>query len=232
MAIIHMQGLLRDFLLSFCPAPIRRIHRPESTTRILHAAIWSGLAQFLLLALVSIIRFKEHFYLRAQQLAPHVAGTHEVVQSGVAIIIVLEYLLYPLSIFWMYLALEGFVRFAGGIIGSEVVPSLPVFLVYKALDWKTQSAVRRQSASAPPDTFEFLSDGSVQIAAPQPKSAWNASITVGINGVWYTVDCHETGAPPRSHIYILKPVPEGRVLRKYEEYDLASAVGRIPRIIR
>src|SRR5579884_684308 len=197
-----MQGLLRDFLLSFCPASIRQVRRPESTVRVLHAAIWTGLAQFLLATFISITRFKEHFYLRAQQFAPHVAGTHEAIQGGVALIIALEYLLYPLSILWIYLALEGFTRFVGGIIAAEVVPSLPVTLGYKIFQWETWSAIQKQPASALPDTVEFLSDG-LRICSAQLKPAWDGSITIGVQGEWYSVEQCETGTLPRSYVYIL-----------------------------
>src|SRR5437899_2450679 len=111
-----MQNLLRDFLLSYCPAAVRRTLPPESTLRALRAATWGGLAQLLLAGLVFLVRLKSYFVVRGHQLAPQIAGSNETVQAGITVIVALEFLIHPLSLFLLYLAVEGFVRFVGGLI--------------------------------------------------------------------------------------------------------------------
>jgi len=70
-----------------------------------------------------------------------------------------------------------------------------------------------------PDTFENLPEGErVRIASAHPKPGWNATITIDIGGRWYEIEKEETGMPPRACIYLLRPAPLGKILRKYEQY--------------
>src|SRR5689334_2019782 len=88
----HMHSILRDFLLSFCPAGIRRQRRTGSQLTVLRSATWGGLAQLLLAALFLLMRLKSHFVLRAQQLGPHIAGSNETGQAIIAVIVFLDFL--------------------------------------------------------------------------------------------------------------------------------------------
>ena len=220
-----MQNLLRDFLLSYCPASVRRTARPESMLRTLHAAIWGGFAQLLLAGLVLILGLKSHFILRTHEFGPQIAGSNETGQTIIAVLFVLDYLVHPLSLFLLYLAIEGFIRFAGGLITGEVVPSLVVSLFFKASDSFSRARDRRQSMLLPVDLLENLPEGRIRIASAGTKAGWNTSTTIGLNGQWFEVEREETDAAPRAFIYILRPVPPGKILRRYEEYDFASALG-------
>jgi hypothetical protein len=62
-----MQSFFRDLLLSYCPAAVRQSLRPGSTLIVLRAATWSGLAQFLLVGLLFLVRMKAYFVIRAQE---------------------------------------------------------------------------------------------------------------------------------------------------------------------
>jgi hypothetical protein len=219
-----MQSLLRDFLLSYCPAAVRRTLAPESTLRALRAATWGGLAQLLLAGLVFLIRLKSYFAVRGHQLAPQIAGSNETVQAGITIIVALEFLIHPLSLFLLYLAVEGFVRFMGGLITSEIVPSLFVSLGFMAVDSFSRSRDQRRAGPFLADIFEHMPDNRIRITSSSAKAGWNASITIGIGGQWFEVEREETGPPPRSWIYILRPAHPGRVLRGYQEYDATSAL--------
>ena len=219
-----MPRTLRDFLLSFCPATFRQAVRPESPQRTLHAATWGGLAQFFLAALVFIVQLKAYFIRRSHELAPYIAGKSEAVQTGTVIIVTLEYLLHPLASFSLYLAIEGLLRFIAGLVSGEVLPSFLVVLVLKARSFSRRLSDRRQKMDLVPDTVESLSDGRVRIASGIAKNNWNASITIGLRGQWFEVEGLEQGTPPRVYVYLLRPASPGKVLRGYEEYDLASAL--------
>jgi hypothetical protein len=219
-----MQSFLRDFFLSYCPAATRRRLRPSSTLTVLRAATWSGLAQSLLAGLLFLIRLKAYFVLRAHQLGPYIAGKSDAVQAGATVVVVLEYLLHPLGFFLVYLTIEGLIRFIGGLITSEIVPSLLVFLGVRAADSWTRLQERRRAAPPLPDTLDYLSDGHVRIASQAAKPGWNASITIGLNGQWMEVEREEQGLAPRSFVYILRPASTGRILRGYQEYDVGSAL--------
>src|SRR5262245_29082045 len=136
-----MQNFLRDVLLSYCPATVRRTARPTSTLTLQRSATWSGLAQFLLAGLLFLVRLKAYFVLRAQQIAPYIAGKSDVVQGGAAVIITLEYLIHPVGFFLLYMTMEGLIRFMGGLVADAVVPNLLVYLGFRAADsWSRRRA--------------------------------------------------------------------------------------------
>jgi hypothetical protein len=219
-----MPRSLGDVLLSFCPEAVRKTFRPESSLLTLRAATWTGLFQFLLLAYLAALRYKTFFFTRTQQLAPHIAGASETVQAGAAIVISLEFLLYPVSILLIYFAMEGFIRFMGGLITSEIVPSLPVTVAFRLDNAIKRRRQDRQNRLLPSDTIEILSGDRLRIAAASPKVRWNQSITIGVRGQWYEVDAQEKGTAQRRFVYVLRPAPVSKVMRGYEEYDADSAL--------
>jgi hypothetical protein len=77
------------------------------------------------------------------------------------------------------------------------------------------------------DQLENLPEGRMRIASVGAKTGWNAN-TIGLNGQWFEIEREESDALPRPFVYILRPVPPGKILRRYEEryeeYDLASAL--------
>jgi len=217
----RMHSILRDFLLSFCPAGIRRQRRPGSQLTVLRSATWGGLAQLLLAALLFTIRLKRHFVVRAQQFGPHLAGSNETGQAIVALIVFLDFLIHPLSLLLLYLAIEGLLRFVGGIITGEIVPNLLVSLYFKTADSVSRSSARRRSPPPVPDIAERLANGRIKIASASQKAGWNSSITVGIGGEWFEVESEAQAPPPRAFVYILRAASPGKVLRGYQEYDAA-----------
>jgi hypothetical protein len=217
-----MHSILRDFLLSFCPAGIRRQHRPGSQLTVLRSATWGGLAQLLLAGLFLIVRLKRHFVLRAQQLGPQLAGSNETGQAIVALIVFLDFMIHPLSLLLLYLAIEGFVRFAGGMITGEIVPNLLVSLYFKTSNSTARSLARRHGPAPIADIADRLPDGRIRISCASRKAGWNSSITVGIGGQWFEVESEEQAPPPRAFVYVLRPASPGKVLRGYQEYDAAA----------
>ena len=217
-----MHSILRDLLLSFCPAAIRRQRRPGSQLTVLRSAMWGGFAQFLLAAFILVVRLKNHFVLRAQQLGPHIAGSNETGQAIIAVIVALDFLIHPLSLLLLYLAIAGFVRFAGGLISGEVVPDLLVSLYFKTADSVARSSARRRSPLPVPDIAERLADGRIMISSAIQKAGWNSSVTIGIGKQWFEVESEAQAPPPRAFLYVLRPASPGKVLRGYQEYDAAA----------
>jgi hypothetical protein len=168
--------------------------------------------------------------LRAHQLEGPIQRANQTTQAWLAVVLFIEYVLFhPLGLLCLYLAFEGFIRFAGGIAASEVVPSLPVVLALKIYAYVRGARERRavQHLAAIPDSFEVLAPGErLRIAAASPKPNWNASIIIGIEGECYEVEREERGAPPRAYVYILRRAPIGKAMRGYEVYDRAAAVVR------
>lgn len=212
-------NLLRDMLLSFCPEAFRREHRPYSSSSLIAAAIVLGLLQLIVCALLLVQRYKHFVVARAHLWATQMNGHPEWVQSGGVAIVTLEFFLYPLSLLLLYLGLEGFLRFAAGITASEVVPSLPVVCAFKVVESARKRQETKQRLALPPDQVEMLPDGRVRIAAAQPKPAWNASITIGLDDTWYEIEREMRASGPRSWIYVLRPSPTGKIFRRVERYE-------------
>lgn len=215
---------MRDFLLSFCPAKERQAWRPSSQLTVLRAAMWGGAAQFLLMALVLIAQFKHHFIARSQQMAPHMGGVNSTGEAVVTVLVVLEFLFHPLSFLLLYVALEGAVRFIGSLVTTEIAPSLLVFLFFKISDSMSRSISQRRTGPAVADAVERLPDNRIRIFSATPKTGWNSSVTIGIDGQWFEMESEEHGQPPRPYVYVLRPAPPGKILRGYQEYDIARAL--------
>jgi hypothetical protein len=219
-----MPTILRDFLLSFCPAKVRQAWRPSSSLTVLRAAMWGGAAQFLLIALVLIVQLKVYFVAQSQQLAPRLQGSNETGQAIITVMVVLEFLLHPLSLILLYLAVEGAVRFIGGLVTDEAVPSLVVCLMFKISDSMSATLIRRRNGLPVADLLVRLPDNRIRIASATPKSGWNSSVTIGIDGQWFEVEREEQSKPPHLYVYLLRPVPPGKILRGYQEYPAAGVL--------
>ncbi len=151
-------------------------------------------------------------------------GVNSTGEAVVTVLVVLEFLFHPLSVFLLYVALEGAVRFIGSLITVEIVPSLLVLLLFKLSDSTSGSVKRRRHGAAVADAVEHLPDSRIRIAAATPKSGWNSSVTIGINGRWFEVECEEQAQPPRPYVYVLRPSPTGKILRGYQAYDIAGTL--------
>jgi hypothetical protein len=219
-----MRSILRDFLLSFCPAKVRQTWRPSSQLTVLRAAMWGGAAQFLLMALVLIAKFKHHFIARSQQIAPHMGGVNSTGEAVVTVLVVLEFLFHPVSFFLLYVALEGAVRFIGGLATTEIVPSLLVFLFFKISDSMSRSISQRRTGPAVADAVERLPDNRIRISSASPKTGWNSSVTIGIDGQWFEMESEKHAGPPRPFVYVLRPAAPGKILRGYQQYNIAGAL--------
>lgn len=217
-----MLMFLCDALLSFAPLELRHKVQPYSPTTTLRSATWLGLAQFVIAAFMLLARYRSFFMARAQQWAAPMRGTAEWVQSGTAVIITIEFLIYPLSLLLAYLAIEGLVRFAAGMITSEVVPSLPVVLGYNFITGLQRRREMARLRSLPPDQWQVLPAEKIQIASAQAKPGWTAVATIAIGERWYEVESERSGPAPLSWVYVLRPAPAGKILRRLEHYDPPS----------
>jgi hypothetical protein len=223
-----MLTLIRDIGLSFCPAWVRTLYRPHSPLTVVRGASLTGAFQTYICSRWFWSGFIAFLSMRGQQYGSALQHENVSTQGWFTIVFFFEYLMFhPLGLLLFYLSLEGFTRFIAGLCLSEVVPSLPIVLAFTIKRYveyrKTQGKL--QVLAAVPDSLEVLADGErLRIAASCAKTAWNASITIGVGGQWYEVEREEKGTPPREHVYLLRLAPAGKILRGYEEYDPAIAV--------
>jgi hypothetical protein len=99
-----------------------------------------------------------------------------------------------------------------------------VSAAFKLLDLKRRREEARRLATLPQDVVEQLPGNCLRIATARLHPTWNTNVTIGIQGEWYEVTREEMGEPPRMYVYLLSPVPPGRVLRRYEEYEVPATI--------
>ena len=213
-----MSALLRDIFLSYWPSAVRRTFRPESTARLLHIAILTGLIQTFLFGFLLLLYYERFLVLRARQFE-QLGFEHATAQAGAVAFFSIEFLFRPLTLVLLYFAVEGLFRFAGGLCFSEVVPTFPAFAGYKVSILVRDTRHRKERQNSPPDAVEWFDAERLKVAASFPKPTWTRSITIGIQGKWYEGEEEQRGLAPRPYIYLLRPAPPTKILRGYEEYN-------------
>lgn len=223
-----MLDLLRDAALSFVPLWMRKLYPPRSPWMVLRASVLTGVVQAALGSWGLVSGYIAFAYLRTQQYGSVLNHANETTQIWFGGIFFVEYVLFhPLALFCLYQAIEGFIRFVAGVCVSEVAPSLAVVLICSVYARATGRKKKRELdllASIPDMVEAMAEDEGFLIAATQPKPGWNASITIQIGEDCYEVEREEKGIPPRIYIYRLRRAPINKIIRGYEQYELASTV--------
>ena len=102
-----------------CPGFVR-----AATSLSVRAAVASGVIEFNLFGYFEFLQFRKHFL----ALADHFASGNETTQTAALLVVAASEFFYPLSLVFILLILEGFLRALAGAILGEVVPSLPIAL--------------------------------------------------------------------------------------------------------
>ncbi|MGH9804808.1 MAG: hypothetical protein ACRD4D_06525 [Candidatus Acidiferrales bacterium] len=133
----------------------------------------------------------------------------------------MEYMFSPTALVLAYLILEGVVR---GLVGLVTGEAIGLFLLYPfawahtaLTGWKVERALGPLIA----DKVE-RGDGKafdLRIASCRPKPDWDRLMTIVIEEVFYEVAGQEEGRPPRRFVYLLRKMPEHKVVRGLHHYD-------------
>lgn len=198
-----MLGFLASMALSFLPARYRRRWRHEESVELGRAAALSGLLQAAVCLLFLIAGFISY--------AP---------EAWIGPMAWMEYALHPRARLLAYFTLEGTVRMLVGFTSGEALATLPLALVawiHTAVERK-----RAQAALGPlvADVVERgdAKDFDLRIASSRPKD-WDQLITVSYQDELYEVLQQEEGPPPRRFVYLLRKLPEGKVVRGLRHYQ-------------
>ena len=223
---------MRDFILgiflSLLPARYRQWWEPDSTVHFRGATVASGLIQLLgsiALIVYTYLNFVQERLGSMTDEALAKGGLDAVavpaVQFGMGYIAFLEFAFRPLTLLLLYLFLEGAVRLIGAAFIEQILPTLPLHLVAWAQTRLEQRQAERALGPLIADKFE-RGDGKLfdlRIASCRPKPNWDRLMTVSFEEVLYEVAGQEAGRPPRRFVYLLRKMPENKVVRGIHLYD-------------
>lgn len=143
------------------------------------------------------------------------------VQYGMGTVVLLEYLIQPVSLLLIYFAIESAGRLVAAIVTGEVVPTLPL----QAVEWTRRKIKREQvkrELGAP--ILDLVQAGTgeeyeLRIASCRRKPNWNQLMTVSYQDELYEIVREEKAAKPRPWVYLLRKKPEGKVVRGLHHYS-------------
>ena len=222
--------LLIGVIASFLP----QRYRPALSATAPAAAI-SGAAQLLLCLYALLYRYFTFTHNRlfadmnVMQQAAHKGGEAAIMGSGLLLLV--EYLIQPLTIILCFFAFEGVVRLTAAIVTHEIVPTLPAYLVL-VLQQKLRS-IRHERALGERiiDEVRFVESSpcNLRIASCRPKEGWNKLITVAYQDELYEVAAAQEGNPPRPFVYLLRRKPGHKVIRGIHHYDPTETLADLRR---
>ena len=168
-----------------------------------------------------LLRGSIHFLVtRAHQLKP-LEQANEGTQLYFSGILILEYLLRPFSMFLLYCAGEGFIRWLAAWSTEEVLPSLPLNLASLIQEWFRKRRRERELSPVLPDVLEPLQGGeyALRILSCRAKEGWRESVTIAIHGELYELAKLNAGTPTHPFEYLLRKQPPGCIIRGMYRYE-------------
>jgi hypothetical protein len=216
-----VKSLLRDIVLSYAPAELRRLFPPASTERLRIIALAGGLLQFLIALVWLLVRAQKFMALQYARWSPVLPLDENLLLGAPSFIFFLSYLLYPTSLVLVYFIGEGVVRWLLAFFTGEALPSGPV-----TLGWRVFRRFHRRHSekilleTALPDKVESFENGDrLLISCSFPRPHWNASITICIRGENYEVEKSQPGMAPYACLYVLRKASPLKIRRGFEIYE-------------
>jgi hypothetical protein len=192
------------------------------------SAMLSGIAQILSALAILVLRYPHFAERQMAQIDPRVfiAAAEQSGESavrGFGLIVLLAYVIQPLTVLLGYFAIEGVVRLIGAVGTGEVVGTLPLTLIEKAIyKWSAHQAEKMQGARVPDLVSPPAVDGSgydLAISSCRCKPEWDHLTTISYDDKLYVVADYIEGDTPRKHVYLLRYAPAHKVVRGLHHYD-------------
>jgi hypothetical protein len=223
-----MANFFIGLFLAVLPARFRKHWLANWDGDLRISAMFSGIAQMLLALGTLIHRYPRFAERQMAQIDPRVflAAAErggETAVSGFGAIMLLAYILTPLSLLLVYFAIEGGVRLLGAISTGEVVGSLPLTLLETGMrKWSARQTEKNQGPRIPDLVTVAPVDGSgydLAVASCRCKPGWDHLMTISYDEKLYEVADYLEGDMPRKHVYLLRFAPAHKVVRGLHLYD-------------
>ncbi len=198
-----------NLMLSYLPPRYLRRWRDPQSDAMGRATFWSGILQCAVCLLLYIGGFIQY--------AP---------DAWIGPLAWMEYAFTPWAILLLYFSVEGLVRWVTGLVASQSVGTLPLYVVA----WGQTALERRRAEAALGERVADKvergtgTDFDLRIASCRPKPNWNLLMTVSYQDELFEVAKQEEASPPRRFVYLLRRMPEGKVVRGLHHYDPNEAL--------
>jgi hypothetical protein len=147
---------------------------------------------------------------------------------GGGLFMLAEFVMQPLHMLLIYLMYEAVVRFAAAAFVSQVLGSLP-FYVVGAVHGLFDKAVHRHYVGAR-IVDEVIRDGErLVVCSSRPKLNWNPYMTIEFEGEFYQMVKEEPGQKPRRFVYHLRRNPVGRIVVTIDHYKIDAVMKAPPK---
>jgi hypothetical protein len=148
------------------------------------------------------------------------------VQFGAGFVVLVEYAIKPLTLLLVYFSIEGVLRLFAAWIGNECAGTMPLYLVAWGLGRIRRVWKERQLGPRVPDEVQQCKGISYDlcIASCRPKPGWDRLLTIEYNEQFYELYEEAKGCPPRPHIYRLRKLSPGRIIRGLHHYHPNEAL--------
>jgi hypothetical protein len=231
-------GSLLQFIAGMVVALLPRQYRMRwawaSDARLRVPTIFSGLVESVISLGLVIFRYFGFLEWRVGTIADAAVrqrGGEEAldslaVQSGMGFTTLAEYLFSPLTLLLLYFAVEGGVRFFAALSLDQCAGTLPLYAIARGWDRLGIAWNERQLGPRVPDLVQYCKGISYDlcIATCRRKPGWNQLITIEYEDEFYELFAENEGCPPRPHIYQLRKLTPGRVIRGLHHYHPDEAL--------
>lgn len=232
-----MGNLVRFFagmLVALLPRQYRDRWAWASEAGLRASTILSGIAEILICLGMYIARFLIFFQWRIGTIADAAmkSGSGEGVlsaeaaQFGMGFTTLVEYVFSPLSLLLTYFMIEGGLRLLAALATHETIGTLPLY----GLAWIGESIGRaRKECQLGPRVVDEVQpcegiEYDLVIASCREKKDWTNLTTIEYQNQFYELFARKSGVPPRPHIYQLKKLSPGRVIRGLHHYSPDEAL--------
>jgi len=217
---------------TFLPAGLRPAWLRDHLEDLRTPAILTGLVQMAACLVTLFLRYMPFVHSqfaavneRAMSGAAEKSG--ETAVMGLGVVVLVAYILQPISLALFYFALEGAVRAIAAFIHNEPIGTLPLYLLL-LLGRKAQKEAREyQLGPRVVDKVLPAPDGEtgydLVIASCRGKD-WNPSLTIVYQEQLYELARSFEGDGPRKFVYLLRKAPRSKLVRGLHHYDPEEGV--------
>lgn len=217
-----MAGFLNGLWLSFVPEAWRKSYFAEVVANINSGVLLTGVGQ--MVVCLALLGWRYPAFVRSQIYgmgdAPLQAAERggEAALMGLGPLMLVAYLIQPLSLLLLYFMVEGVMRGVSVVVSEEPLPTLPLFLASLA-DARAR-AYRREQELGPRvlDTVQVEGAADLLIASCRPKP-WTPLTTIRYQDELYELAKTNQGAKPRQFLYLLRKIPATKLVRGVHDYS-------------